>query len=124
MLIILLFCHYLADFCFTWPTMIRAKSDGHTLWPILQHALIHTVLVAICLAIWGIRWKLLVMLSILELLTHFLIDWGKGLLSARFPLLSDNKRKTLLDAFRLRSVPAYFSDSIHLVWQLHFLIIY
>ncbi len=93
MLIILLFCHYLADFCFTWPAMIRAKSDGHTLWPILQHALIHTVLVAICLAIWGIRWKLLVMLSILELLTHFLIDWGKGRLSARFPFLSDNKRK-------------------------------
>ena len=28
LLILLLVCHYLADFCLTLPVMIRAKADG------------------------------------------------------------------------------------------------
>ncbi len=40
LLISLLVCHYLADFCLTTPAMIRAKADGRNPWPILLHAAI------------------------------------------------------------------------------------
>ena len=54
----LLICHYLADFCLTFPAMIRAKADGRSPWPIMLHAGIHAGLVGICLLVWGISWKL------------------------------------------------------------------
>lgn len=37
LLIALLICHYLADFCLTWPALIRSKADGRNVWPILLH---------------------------------------------------------------------------------------
>lgn len=93
MLLGLLVCHYLADFCFTSSAMIRAKADGRNPWPILLHAGIHAGLVGIVLLCWSVGWQRLLMLVLVELATHFLIDTAKGLLSARFPLLADSKRK-------------------------------
>lgn len=93
LLIFLLVCHYLADFCLTSPTMIRAKADGRNPWPILLHAGIHAGLVGICLLCWQTPWKLLLLLILLELVTHFLIDTAKGRLTANFPILSDMQQK-------------------------------
>lgn len=92
-LIILLICHYLADFCFTSPAMIRAKADGRNPWPILLHSSIHAVLMGLCLLIWGVRMKALILLVLFELVSHFVIDTSKGLLTARFPILADQQRK-------------------------------
>ena len=93
LLIALLVCHYLADFCLTSPSMIKAKADGCNPWPILLHAGIHAGLMVLCLLVWGISWKLLLMLALVELITHFLIDTAKGQLTAYFPILADMKQK-------------------------------
>lgn len=93
LLLVLLVCHYLADFCFTFPAMIKAKADGRNPWPILLHAGIHAGLVGVCLLCWQVSWELLLMMMALELVTHFLIDTAKGRLSARFPRLADPQKK-------------------------------
>lgn len=93
LLISLLVCHYLADFCLTSPAMIRAKADGRNPWPILLHAGIHAGLVSICLLFWQTPWKTLLLLVLLELVSHFLIDTAKGRLTARFPALADMQQK-------------------------------
>jgi hypothetical protein len=93
MLVSLLICHYLADFCFTSPVMIRAKADGRNPWPILLHASVHALLIGLCLLIWGIEWKLVLMLMLVELISHFLIDTGKGRLISYFPILADQQKK-------------------------------
>ena len=92
-LVSLLVCHYLADFCFTTPSMIRAKTDGRNVWPILLHASVHALLIGLCLLLWGIAWKLLLMMMLAELASHFFIDTGKGRLSASYPVLADQHRK-------------------------------
>ena len=89
----LLICHYLADFCLTFPAMIRAKADGRSPWPIILHACIHAGLIGICLLLWGVSWKLLLILILLELVSHFLIDTAKGLFMAHYLILTDMKKK-------------------------------
>lgn len=93
LILFLLLCHYLADFCLTSPAMIRAKADGRNPWPILLHAGIHAGLVSICLLFWQTPWKTLMLLVLLELVSHFLIDTAKGRLTARFPALADMQQK-------------------------------
>ena len=93
LLITLFICHYLADFCLTSPAMIQAKADGRNPWPILLHAGIHAGLVSICLLFWQTPWKTLLLLVLLELVSHFLIDTAKGRLTARFPALADMQQK-------------------------------
>ncbi len=93
LLIVLLVGHYLADFCLTTPAMIRAKADGRKVGPILLHAGVHALLVGVCLLVFGVPWKLLLLLMLAELVSHFLIDTAKGLLTARFPLLADQQKK-------------------------------
>lgn len=93
LLIALLGCHYLADFCLTAPVMIRAKSDGRKLWPIVLHAAIHSALMGLCLLVYGIGWRSLLILTMIELVSHFVIDVLKTRVSIRFPYLSDNRHK-------------------------------
>ena len=93
LLIYLLVCHYLADFCLTMPMMIRAKADGRNLWPIALHAAIHAVLMGLCLLVYGIGWQLLLVLIVTEWGSHFVIDVSKAQISIRFPYWSDNQHK-------------------------------
>jgi len=93
LLMTLLACHYLADFCFTSPSMIRAKANGRTAWPILLHAGIHAGLVSICLLLWCVSWKSLLMLAFVEFVSHFLIDTAKGRLTAHYLILVDMQKK-------------------------------
>ena len=93
LLIVLLACHYMADFCFTSPSMIRAKADGRNPWPILLHAGVHAGLMGLCLLVWGVSWKLLLILALVEFVSHFLIDTTKGRLTAHFCILGDMQKK-------------------------------
>jgi len=93
LLIALLVCHYLADFCLTAPVMIRAKADGKKLWPIVLHAAIHAVLMGLCLLVYGTGWRLLLLLMMTELGSHFVIDVSKAHISIQFPYWSDNRHK-------------------------------
>ena len=93
LLIALLVCHYLADFCLTLLSMIRAKADGRRVGPILGHAAVHAVLMGFCMLVYGVSWRMLLMLMEVELVSHFLIDTGKGRLSAHYPLLTDQGKK-------------------------------
>lgn len=93
LLIALLICHYLADFCLTWPALIRSKADGRNVWPIVLHAAVHAVLMGVCLLVFGVNTEQLFLLMSLELVTHFIIDVGKAALSVKIPLLADIKRK-------------------------------
>lgn len=93
LLIALLCCHYLADYCLTLPVMIRAKADGRHLWPILLHAACHASLMAVCMAVAGVPVQLMLLLSAVELLSHFVIDVSKGRLTALFPVLADQRQK-------------------------------
>lgn len=93
LLIVLLVCHYLADFCLTMPVMIRAKADGRKLWPIALHATIHAVLIGLCLLAYGVGWQLLLVLMMTELISHFIIDVLKAQISIQFPSWSDSRHK-------------------------------
>ena len=93
LLISLLVCHYLSDFCLTSPAMIRAKADGRNPWPIMLHAAIHAGLMGLCLLLWATSWKTALLAMAVEWGTHFLIDWTKARLSARFPRLADLQQK-------------------------------
>lgn len=94
LLIALLMCHFLADFCLTWPALIRSKADGRNVWPILLHAAVHTVLMGICLFLFGVDWQMLLLLMLLELVTHFVIDTCKAAVSVRYPRLADVRQKS------------------------------
>ena len=93
LLIFLFICHYLADFCLTTPSMIKAKADGKNPLPIILHSLAHAILMGICLLMFAVGWQLVVLLMALEMATHFLIDTSKGLITSHFKFLSDNSRK-------------------------------
>ena len=101
LLIVLLICHYLADFCLTWPALIRSKADGRNVWPILLHAVLHAVLMGACLLVFGVNVELSLWLMLLEVVTHFVIDFGKAAVSVKVPLLADVKQKAYWVLFGL-----------------------
>lgn len=93
LLIVLLVCHYLADFCLTWSRLILSKADGRNVWPIAQHATVHALLMGCCLLVSGISMFQLLLMVVFEWVTHFLIDTAKARLSVAIPLLSDPRQK-------------------------------
>lgn len=93
LLIVLLVCHYLADFCLTWSGLIQSKADGKNLWPIIQHAAVHGLLMGLCVLAYGTGLRMAFLVIAFEWVTHFLIDTAKALLSVAVPLLADAKHK-------------------------------
>ena len=93
LLIALLICHYLADFCLTMPMMIRAKADGKNVWPILLHAAVHALLMGVCIFLFGVDLETLVLLMGLELTSHFAIDTFKARITSAIPQLAYARRK-------------------------------
>lgn len=89
LLITLLVCHYLADFCLTLPIMIRAKAKGKQLWPIVLHSMVHAVLMGLCLLLFGVSVLTTLYLMVAEAMSHFIIDLSKARLSAHVPRLAD-----------------------------------
>ncbi len=101
LLIALFISHYLADFCLTWPALIQSKADGRSIRPILMHAGVHGVLMGGCLLVYGVSARQLLILTLFELITHFLIDTVKAHVSVRFLLLADIKQKAYWVLFGL-----------------------
>jgi len=93
LLVVLLVCHYLADFCFTWKGLVRAKTDGRNAWQIAIHAGIHALLMGLCLLVACTGLKLLLLLMILEFATHFVIDVLKTWIMVRYNSFADISSK-------------------------------
>ena len=87
-----LMCHFLADFCLTNRSMLMAKADGRSLWPILWHAAIHGVLIAVCVWV-AVDFRTAVWAFIIECFTHCAIDWGKGRIMGQYPVYADTHEK-------------------------------
>lgn len=89
----LLLCHFLADYCLTTPQMIGAKATGKHLRHIVLHAAVHAVLMSGVLLVFEVTFTIVACLFALELVSHFAIDYGKGLFSRKFPAFGDNTKK-------------------------------
>lgn len=87
--IVLLVIHFLCDFThLSTPEMLQAKRTGTPLWPIVKHAFVHAVLMAI--AIFFLDGLLAAaIVYIIELSTHLAIDTLKGRLNVWFPPLAN-----------------------------------
>ena len=98
-LIVLFFCHWLADFThLSTNRMLKAKRFGTPLFPILAHAAAHAGLMGFALFLWRVYYSLPVMNSVtyailLQWLSHFLIDLWKGKMNVWFPSLQDPANK-------------------------------
>jgi hypothetical protein len=83
--ILLLFCHFLADFShLIRPEMLKAKMNGTPLLPILYHAIVHGVLMFVVLAFFT-EMQIVILLTIIEIISHFVIDVWKGKMNVWFP---------------------------------------
>ena len=94
-LLLLLFgCHFLADYTHlstVW--MLTAKKLGKPFFPILAHAGIHALLMFGVLGLFVNDSKTLVLLTLFQLATHFLIDVWKGRMNGWFPALQSPTNK-------------------------------
>lgn len=89
LLILLLFCHWLADYThLSQPHMLAAKRFGKPLLPILQHAITHGILMAAIIGFY-INGGLLLWLFLFQVITHFTIDTLKGRANVWVPELQD-----------------------------------
>lgn len=93
LLITLLVSHHLGDFQWTTKDMITAKAAGKPLMPIVNHAAVHGTIIIIVLLAFGKPWLWAIALGLVELVTHFVIDLGKGLLTNKYPTLADKEKK-------------------------------
>ena len=94
LLLLLFFCHFLADY--TWLStswMLNAKRLGKPLIPIALHAWIHGLLMGMVIT-WVLNdYKIGLMLSVIQTVTHFLIDVWKGRMNGWFPSLQNPANK-------------------------------
>lgn len=85
----LLACHYLADYShLTRPWMLKAKATGSPILPIISHAMVHVVLMAIVMFSLGVDGKLAQTALLLQLVSHTIIDVVKGKLNV-FPAIKN-----------------------------------
>lgn len=93
-LLILFFCHFLAEFTYLsnkW--MIEAKRLGTPNLPILAHAGVHSTLMGLSLLFLGVDFYKIIIVFVLQLITHFSIDLLKGKMNYWFPKLQDPENK-------------------------------
>ncbi len=93
LLISLFICHFLADYCLTTPKMIKAKASGKGLYHILYHSCVHAILIGIVFVLFGFSLKICALLFLIEMISHFIIDYCKGLVGRVFPAFADNSQK-------------------------------
>lgn len=96
LLALLFICHWAADFThLSRPYMLQAKRNGQPFLPILDHALVHAVLMGICCNLYlgypllNWRYDLCDTLFLIQLSSHFLIDLWKGKMNVWFPSLTN-----------------------------------
>ena len=93
LLILLIVCHFIADYCLTTRQMLAAKASGKKVQYIVLHAGVHAVLMSGVLIAFGTGLRLVALLFAIELVSHFIIDYAKGLTGRRFPGCADVKKK-------------------------------
>lgn len=94
LLLLLNICHWLADY--TWLStswMLNAKRYGKPLVPILAHAAVHSVLMAICVGFYTNNFKLSLLAFSIQLVSHFVIDVWKGKMNVWFPIVQSPANK-------------------------------
>lgn len=92
-LIVLNICHWLGDFTHlstNW--MLSAKRLGKPIFPILIHALVHSLLFYIAIYIMYNAESAMIG-GLVQLTTHSMIDIWKGKMNAWFPKLQDISNK-------------------------------
>lgn len=93
-LIYLFICHFLADFTHLQNNfMLDAKRFGKPIVPIFLHASVHSLLMTICLLLFGIEGLILVMACFIQLISHFAIDLWKGRMNVWIPTLQNPTNK-------------------------------
>lgn len=94
LLISLFVCHFLADFThLSTGWMLAAKRLGKPLWPIMAHALVHGVLMAIVVYGFTENIYLTLLLGTFQAASHFCIDVLKGRMNGWFPSLQNPANK-------------------------------
>ena len=98
LLIILFSCHFLADYTHlstNW--MLSAKRFGTPLFPILCHALVHTLLMGLAIMlfnhIYRVEFRTFLFCLLFQLISHFAIDVWKGRMNGLFPTLQSPANK-------------------------------
>lgn len=86
--------HYVGDFTpLVTRRMLEAKSAATPLWPILMHAAVHTVLMALVIAfVSNPEASVLLLACAIQLVTHFGLDAGRARLGLWKPGLNDPTR--------------------------------
>ena len=97
--VFLLVCHYFADYShLSSKWMLRAKSTGSPVFPIFGHALIHGILMfsvlCVFMKIYRFPLRIMVDLSLVQIITHFLIDTWKGRMNVWFPSVSQPQNRS------------------------------
>lgn len=91
-LIVLFFCHFLADYThLSTAWMLGAKKLGTPLIPILTHAGVHAILmlITLCFMFAPEKGEEILYVALFQLVTHFLIDVWKGKMNYWFPSLQN-----------------------------------
>lgn len=93
LLSLLLVAHYLGDFTpLATPGMRAAKGgDGPIAW-IGAHAAVHATLVLLALAAARVPGPLVLGGAVIELVTHFGVDWARMKVGRAYPILGDPGR--------------------------------
>lgn len=96
----LLVGHFLGDFTpLATARMQVAKAAGGPLGPILEHAAIHALITAAVVALFARPPAEAVALAGgIQLVTHFLLDAGRGRASRLYPALTDSTRQAFWTA--------------------------
>jgi hypothetical protein len=90
LLIALFACHYLGDYTqLSRPYMLTAKRFGAPLYPIFDHAGVHALLMFGAMLVYGVAVNVACCLALVQLFSHFLIDFFKGRLNVWYPSLTD-----------------------------------
>jgi len=91
LLVSLFVAHFLGDFTpLSTRRMQEAKAAGGPAGPIVAHAGVHAVLVGFAVGLVSRPGAFVFLAAVfLEFVTHLAIDWGRGRMGARRPLLGD-----------------------------------
>lgn len=94
LLIALFTCHWLADYTYLstiW--MLKAKEFGRPLFPIFCHAVVQGFLMSFALYFFMERNSVLfISLISFQILSHFIIDVGKGRITYSYPITRDKMK--------------------------------
>lgn len=98
----LLISHLLLDYGYALSgSMLLAKSKGSPYSPILLHSALQATGVALVLLAFGVNPTIILIAFHFELITHFLIDLGKGKVQGKYPELQDSKNPLYWHLFQV-----------------------